>query len=252
MPHVFESAVALIKSPEALRLHRGGWRFLCVSKAVLTTTPQIALITLNPGGTEDTLHSAAESCEHGCAYLAEEWSGNEAGHHPLQLQVQALFKEIHQRLLPEQSANALMNQSLIGYFVPYRTPSAQRSESKNMEGLTDEDYKIGEQLWGPIFRLHAPRLVFTIDRETFKRLEKILFANGGSKKLPPISTGWGNIKAEIAEGFGPNGPLRLVRLPHLSRFKIFNRVNKPEAVHLVEQMMDIICHGLAHTKISTA
>ena len=72
--------------------NRLGWRFLTCPRRNLSAQTRVAMITLNPGGTEDPPDHPRESSEVGSAYLHERWPGHEPGAAPLQRQVQALFE----------------------------------------------------------------------------------------------------------------------------------------------------------------
>ena len=214
-----------------------GWRFLCVSKKVLAAKPPIALLTLNPGGETDPLRLEHESCEDGCAYSDEEWGNHRPGEHPLQKQVQLLFDALAARLTPGECGKSLMQRSLVGYFVPFRS----RDEAR----LNQSQWNFGREIWAPILTKIRPRLILTIDRTTFRYVSGIIRTVDASFVIATPSTGWGAIKACICDTTFEGSPIRLVRLPHLSRFRIFGRDAGREVAESVESLCKQITAGIS-------
>ena len=117
----FDGYVREIEDAYAKFEHTLGWRFLCISRKVLTNTVEIALIACNPGGITIPPDHPTGSCEYGCAYLVEKWRGGPCGHAPLQIQVQMLFQALYGITHIGSSSEDLIERSLIGYFVPFRS-----------------------------------------------------------------------------------------------------------------------------------
>ena len=195
------------------------------SKAVLKSSPKIAFITLNPGGSRIRDDHPSASCEDGSPYLDESWGNKNPGESPLQKQIQRMFDTIREKTNYPGSKRALIKSTLSGHFVPFR--------SRNLDNLKDkkEAFDFGEKIWGEVLETVRPRLFICINKETAERLRKIIattYALPESKSYKP-QTGWGDYTADIVE-FGNNAEVKLLRLPHLSRFTLFTREKSKEEV----------------------
>ena len=87
-----------------------------------------------------------------------------------------------------------------------------------------EAFAFGEKIWSEILASVQPRLFVCINTETRERLRKIIknvYKLPERKSYKP-QTGWGDYTAEILE-FGDNAQIKLLWLPHLSRFTLFTR-----------------------------
>jgi hypothetical protein len=118
------------------------------------------------------------------------------GQHKLQKQVQTLFhylseKAVRRKVLGE----ALLEQSLIAYFIPFRSPSLK--ELHRPKDLL----KFAKRLWTNIFEQIRPRLVISIDRDAYQALGPIIENTTGARlvKQDKLSTGWGKLNANIDE-----------------------------------------------------
>ena len=202
-----------------------GWRFLTCSKNVLKSNPKIAFITLNPGGSRIRDDHDSPSCEKGNPYLDENWKNRPPGESPLQVQIQKMFAKIREKTNCSGSEREFIESALSGYFVPFRSESRDKLPHKK------EAFEFGEKIWLKILRTVQPELFVCIERETTERLRKIIetayrLPEGKSYKL---QTGWGNYTADIVE-FGNSAEVKLLRLPHLSRFTLFTREASEKAI----------------------
>jgi hypothetical protein len=196
--------------------HQLGWRFLSGSKHSLDN-PRVALITLNPGGKTIPKGHAWGSCENGSSYLVEKWKGSaKAGQSNLQRQVQLLFERIIAKGALSIDRDQLIEQSLCGYFVPFRSP--------RLTDLVDKKqaFEFAENLWGKVLEHVKPKLFVCIDPETHKRVGTLV---SSVYRLPKsntktFQTNWGKITATL-DTYGTNPPVNMLRLPHLSTFKLF-------------------------------
>jgi hypothetical protein len=217
MTEIFNESITAINGFYKQMNYKLGWRFLNGSKKILTLNPEIALITLNPGGNEIPEDHPWESCEKGSSYLYESWGNSAPGKHNLQKQIQLMFAQIIKSANLSISTAALIEQSITGYFVPFRSPRLDDLKHKK------EAFEFADNLWGKILQHIKPKLFICIDKDTHKKLKPLL---GNIYNLPitntkKFSTGWGNTTAEL-DSFG-NGPqLQILRLPHLSTFKLFS------------------------------
>ena len=203
--------------------HTLGWRFLTVSKQVLESNPEIVFLTLNPGGSAKYEEHPVASCEQGCAYTHEQWSTHAVGRAPLQIQVQQLFSTLA-TILGRDNTPQLMEQSLLAYFVPFRSPSWEALSRK------DESLDFAKNLWASLFKHIHPRLIIVLGHEPFGQMATLMRSRLlGSEST---ETGWGTITAET----NFYGGTSLVRLPHLSRFKLFGREDsQPRMERLLER-----------------
>jgi len=230
----FDQAVSEIEASYLALGHTLGWRFLNVSKDVLLKHPRIALITVNPGGTGYTPGHGTASCENGCAYLSEIWGNSKKGQSSLQKQVQCLFEAIANQINFAAGGDALMESSLIAYYIPFRSPRLAMLPRKK------ESLAFAHSLWSSLFENIHTKLILTIDPAAFKAFGDLLQQRfpTPSPQHRVMQTGWGAYKAEVKRfGHGDN-ITTLVRLPHLSTFKLFSR---PECKPFTDAILADAC-----------
>lgn len=205
--------------------HQLGWRFLSGPKATLSSASRIAFITLNPGGDYDSPEHPRESQEAGSAFLVESWDGKPAGQSKLQVQVGALFGHLAARV-GGGDRKALMNATLTGHFIPFRSPSF------DLLGDKVKSLDFGEQLWSRIFEHITPQIVITMDTHSFKRVRGIIKRSrpNDPERHIQLPTGWGNYMADVVHYGDSRHRVTLARLPHLSRFTIFTSAKCRAAV----------------------
>jgi hypothetical protein len=200
--------------------HALGWRFLMCPADRLNAKPQIALLTLNPGGgSSDKQRKCEPSCENGSAYVCESWCGKHPGEAPLQKQIRKLFEAIAAKVGREGKGDKLLKQSLAACYIPFRSPSL--NDLPNRKAAKD----FANKLWRDLFTKLDPLLIVTIDRITTKAISQIL-----EKKLkcpaPDVTTfkiGWGAVSADVITFKAGKRKRVILRLPHLSRFQLFGR-----------------------------
>ena len=197
--------------------HRLGWRFLNVSRNVLSTPVKVAFITINPGGDSIPPDHPWPSCEAGVSYLVERWGDTSPGQSKLQIEVQGLFRMLSQYLLFPGLFQELMAQSLISHFIPFRSPTFAELPRQQ------ESIEFGRQLWRRILPIVSPRLIVCLGREVQKELRSLIpgVMGGIAARNQSFETGWGQYTADIHDFHGPFGTIRLLYLPHLSRFQLF-------------------------------
>lgn len=215
----FERAVTEIESAYLALEHTLGWRFLNVSKDVLRKNPRIALITANPGGNSIPADHGTASCESGCAYLSETWGNSKQGRSTLQKQVQKLFGAIADQTDFAGGGEALMESSLIAYYIPFRSPRLAMLPRKK------ESLDFAFSLWSGLFEQIHPKLVLTIDPAAFMAIGDLLRQRfpGPPPEHRVMQTGWGAYTAEVKRFGRGDAIATLVRLPHLSTFQLFSR-----------------------------
>jgi hypothetical protein len=195
--------------------HKIGWQFLTSPQATLSRDCQIALITMNPGGSIEKSDHGRESSEAGSAYIVEAWKhGYAPGQAPLQVQVRRMFSLLATAQGGRTTGDELLNASLTGYFVPFRSPQF-KALAHPRESLT-----FATKLWADILNHCDPKLIITIDQHTRRGLTRILNAKyGATPSLQQFEIGWGTYTADLFT----YGSVAMLRLPHLSRFPIFGR-----------------------------
>jgi hypothetical protein len=222
---LFDTCCADIENEYTRLGHTIGWRFLSGPKVTLTPSAEIAFITLNPGGNDDPPSHPHASQEAGSAYRVESWNGMPPGQSQLQLQVGEMFKLLAERMGSFEHLE-LMDDTLTGHFIPFRSPSFKMLHSKN------DSTTFAVRLWGRIFDHIAPRIVITMDQLTFKHIREIIRVRNPNhaEQHMQLPTGWGSYQADIVR-FSLDGSVRtLVRIPHLSRFGIFTSNKCKQAV----------------------
>jgi hypothetical protein len=214
----FEYLVDEIDSEYARLGHKMGWRFLTVPRRTLEARPEIALITLNPGGSGIDATQGRESCEYGCAYRTEAW-GSAPGKSALQIQVSRLMEEIRIRLRADISLSNFMDDHVLsGYFIPFRSPSY--SELVHPQASV----AFAGHLWSEVFANWMPKLIVTIDNYGFSGLQSIVKKRLATNvdSFRSFDTGWGRVKARVAKFKSPDGiSVAILGLPHLSTYKLF-------------------------------
>ncbi len=238
---IFEQNVASIQEAYLRLGHTLGWRFLTGPKITLSGAAKIAFITLNPGGRSEPEDHPRASCEKGNAYLAETWPGSAPGAAPLQRQVQMLFTQLNSRLDENRSLAEFMDTEVMSaYFVPFRSPSIAALPFRR------ESLKFAHDLWEGIFASWLPRLIITIDNQSFEGIVGIVstrptFRATDRRRFP---TGWGAYEADAIRlsGLHDYGTVTIVRLPHLSRFQLFgNPARGPQ----LSALLDYVSQELA-------
>lgn len=203
--------------------HTLGYRFLLGSSSTLNPETEILFLGLNPGGKRIVPEHPDKSCENGCAFLAEIWgAGNAPGNAPLQVQVQKMFADLAAALPGSRNSKQLLAESLLAYYIPFRSPSISALPNKS------ESRAFSRCLWTDILAAVTPRLIVTMDKDSFADICAIVSGIRGRQRphLLRSDVGWGNIGAELA-GFEKNNSfekMSVIRFPHLSRFKIFGRL----------------------------
>lgn len=231
---IFQDTVDEIKNFYEEHGYEFGWRFLTCSKNVLKSNPKIAFINLNPRGRKPHPDHPWASCEDGSPYLDESWSGNDCGKDSLQIQVQRMFAKIREKTNYPGTLRELIESTLSGYFVPFRSRSVGE-----LKPTKEKAFDFGEKIWLKILDTVQPNLIVCIGEDTSKPLRKIIETvyNLPESKSCKLKTGWGDgtdrpTSAYIFE-FGSKSEVRLLRLPQLSRFPLFaGEKRKQEIDHI--------------------
>jgi len=226
---LFEQAISEIESAYVSLGHTLGWRFLCVSKRVLQAKPQIVLITANPGGKDIPPDHPPASCENGCAYIAETWGAAKKGQHKLQKQVQHLFGALADKTRFKMGGTALMESSLIAYYIPFRSPRIDLLPRKK------ESLNFARSLLAPLFKQLRPKLVINIDPDAYRYFGELIDSSVATpnRQREVMPTGWGAYTADVTRYGEGKQTTTLVRLPHLSTFQLFSRAKYKPFVNAI-------------------
>jgi hypothetical protein len=213
--------------------HKLGWRFLATPAGTLAPETKLAFVGLNPAGS--TYEPPLFSTERGNAYRVERWGAN-GSPTALQVQVGRMYAEIARGAPGSPSTSDLMDATLAAHFCPFRSPGWAGLQSRQ------ESIEFSAALWRDILDVANPRVLISLS-EAGAHLAGVLEGKGAHLRSEPevIWTGWGDITCGLAHYTSPRGPTLLVRLPHLSRFKIFGR---PQSRHAVRQVVDAVQDAL--------
>lgn len=145
-----------------------------------------------------------------------------------------MFGKIREKTNCPGTLRELIESTLSGYFVPFRS-----RDVGELKPTKEEAFDFGEKIWLKILKTLRPNLIVCIGEDTSKRLRKIIETayDLPERRACKLKTGWGDgtdrpISAYIFE-FGSKSEIRLLRLPQLSRFKLFTgKKRKQEIDHI--------------------
>ncbi len=206
--------------------HQLGWRFLYSSRDTLKPATRIVFIGLNPGGNK--LEKTRASCEKGNAYHFETWKP--PGHNSLQEQVCLLYEGIAKAIRSKSPIN-LMDESLAANFIPFRSGSFSKLESKRRCG------ELSREIWTSILEHVQPKLVITMGREVTHEIAALIGKDATVTAPIKGKTGWGEITYDLRWATCGKRRTLIIGLPHLSRFRIFGR---PAGEASMQPMWDAI------------
>jgi hypothetical protein len=209
---LYADSVATIEAEYDRLGHALGWRFLTTPRRTLSSRSQVAFLTLNPGGKGVNPTHGVGSCEGGSAYVHEVWRGYPPGTQPLQRQVRAMFSWL--RLDPDRTLSA--------YFIPFRSPDYRSLRER------DASWQFAVRLWRDIFSEVKPGLLVCIGTKVEAGLRKV-WGEPDHRSFHPV--GWGSIMATVSD----YPTHQVLRLPHLSRFSIFDRDQSIEPLQALRQ-----------------
>lgn len=140
-----------------------GYRFLLSSKNTLYS--DVLFLNLNPGGSQIISDHPLSSCENGPAHLTEIWKeGCAAGMSPLQIQVQRMFAELSKRIPGDRN---LINEALIAYFIPFRSPRIQNLYEK------EKSISFAIELWSEILANIKPKLIICLGNDVCENIRQL-------------------------------------------------------------------------------
>lgn len=233
-------AQAAVKIGDAYRTlgHDQGWSYLYTPRRTLHKSARFLFMGLNPGG-EGTLESTALSTEAGNAYhhdVENNWIGNGQAS-PLQQQVMLFYSLLASRMnYPD--ARRLMDESLAANFCPFR--------SKSWMDLKEREKTISfcKDLWSGILINTRITTIVCMSSIVHKHMTAlILEADGKLLKEKSDRVEWGNVTYSISQFTTANRNITIVRLPHLSRYKIFGREKSNTATSAIVDTVAVSLGG---------
>ena len=223
LSELFESCCEAIEREYHLLGHEIGWRFITGPKSTFSSQTDIVFVSLNPGGDHDPPDHPHASSEKGSSYLIERWNGKPAGKSSLQVQFQRLIQKLQQTSGNEDSLEDYINTKVLtSHFIPFRSKRFAALHNK------DKSIRFGRKLWGQILQKILPKIIITLNPDSFKNLSEILVNSGGQLLDHKFfQTGWGvdttrPIQCEVRKYLKSDKTITILRLPHLSTFKLFS------------------------------
>lgn len=217
----FDSLCGRIRAAYGELGHSMSWSFPYTPQSTLHSSQKLFFIGLNPAGKEGEHYLEERSCEEGNDYLLGDWDRKkwERGNSPLQLQVQELFKRIAASMGESVNYRAIMNESLAANYVPFR------SSKWDSLGNKESTLVFVRELWSDILSFVQPSVIVCIASVAYQDLRSILEKEGfiGSEEREDI--GWGKATYCLTELHKRKRTIILIRLPHLSKYKVFSRAN---------------------------
>ncbi|MEN3798725.1 hypothetical protein ABDZ38_19825 [Aeromonas caviae] len=221
-----ESLFAFIQNKYDNLKNDMGWDLLfCRYENMLSPQYPVAFFGINPGG--GACDTNAISVESECAYYSEPWKGCEEGEAPLQQQMRALYTMIGDEL--GVSYKQLMDGSLMTNYIPARSRNWHSLKGKG------EWLEHARQIWDERIKQVHCKLYIAISKIVFDELDGHLTKHG-FQMVDKINEqiGWGRVRYQIQRYERGDQVSLLVRLPHLSTYKIFSRAACQPAIDRIK------------------
>jgi len=148
-----------------------------------------------------------------------------------------MYKGLAKRL-EHPSPTQLMDETLAVNFCPFRSPSWERLVNRA------QSVAFSVELWSAMLDILEPPVVICLGETATRHLAAAMESQGWRQRQAPEvrPVHWGPQTYALSWYDSPHGRTLLVRLPHLSRFRIFGR---PASRPAVEQLTSAITTGLA-------
>jgi hypothetical protein len=172
---------------------------------------EIYLLGINPGGStnplNDTIKKHITNMANHSAYLDEKWGKHEKGMNPLQKRVRSLVDNLGLKLYDVCASNLIYVSS--------------RNEIKL--GGFEEFNKWADMCWDAheiILKIVQPKAIVIFGNSPFQYLSK---KAESVEWLPDFSSGHGNWKCRAFVGDFSGRRIKVLGVPHFSRFNIINK-----------------------------
>lgn len=214
-----------------------GWRFLYTPARTLAPETRLAFVALNPG--DDKPHDPILCVEKGNAYRieVEDWWGarQQAG---LQTQVRLLYEELAKRIEGATWKKLMDEQTLALNFCPFRSQRWNRLDRQSKKELI----AFSQVMWARVLEIVEPSVIVCLGNDPMKYLDPVVQARATAwTGLVERPVGWGDVKWGVRCYATSSGEVTMVRIPHLSIFKIFGR---PESEPGTSEIADTISAAL--------
>lgn len=221
-----------------------GWRFLYTPACTLAPETRLAFVGLNPG--DDKPHDPILCVEKGNAYRieVEDWWGpkQQAG---LQTQVRLLYEKLAERTEGATWKELMDHQTLALNFCPFRSQRWDRLDRQTQKELI----AFSEGMWARVLKIVEPSVIVCLGNDPMKHLDSVLRARAttwtGLIKRP---VAWKDATWAVRTYTTTSREVTLVRIPHLSTFKIFRH---PESESATTEIVDTISAALRNAKSTT-
>lgn len=219
---------SMIREKYKLLGYKQGWTFLYGPfRNMWTPKYPVAFFGLNPGGSEVTDQELV-SVEKGSAYRIENWGVDENSQSPLQQQLIDLYTRLAKEMNMGIHYDELMDESLMANLVPFR--------SKSWNGLREKETALlfSREFWRERIGMVPTALYVTMSKISFNEISKLLVECGYQEdvgKSVLTMVGWGKVTYQISEYHRNDIRTTVIRLPHLSRYKIFGREPSEPAIN---------------------
>jgi len=235
---LFNESVKKIESAYEELGYQLGWRFLGVNKRVLRNPVQIAYLGLNPGGDHEPENHPREHMEKGNWYMDESWKGLKKGESRLQLESQKMFERLSNHLEMGSTPRPIIESSLIGNLVPFRSPTWELLNSRA------EACEFAHDLWIPILEEMQPKLIICLGKKATPTFRSIIHRWLAPKEFQaptyciPFEYKDGRsvrVSADLIFFEGCERRTALLRLPHFSHYPILtNSASQSKASEIIQ------------------
>jgi hypothetical protein len=214
------STPALCDIQARIEAFPGSFRFLYGPSTTLDSPYNF--VGLNPGGSYDD--ESLMSLETGNAFLDENWAGS--GINPLQMQVQAFFRTMAERLAVDDWASFLTQRWFVSNYVFYRSSCWEEMAHKEMHIVNCKS------IWSSQFARVPPKIIVCNGFVTYEAMKGLL-----------VEQGWA-VETECLSKSAWDGPhtgtmvreerrCLMVGFAHLSRFSVVDRPGNATAMEAV-------------------
>lgn len=212
--------------------YKSSWSFLYTPVKTLHSRQQLMFLGLNPGGPKNADYSTQFSSESGNAYIVGDWSDGK-GLNPLQEQVCELYCRIAKSMQPAIPYETVMDNSLAANYVPFRSSSWATQDDKS------GTLAFSDKLWKDVLEVAWPKVIICISLVAHQRLTNVLTCEKGCHRIALIErqpVGWGEKVTYDVHKFCSAGrsELHLVRVPHLSRYRV---ITQPRCQRAVDEIV---------------
>lgn len=232
---LLEAEKRIVKAYGDLR-HDQGWSFLYTPGKTLSSSARFLFMGLNPAG-EGKIDQADLTTEAGNAYhpkVEKDWPPSGKS---LQAQVVLFYDMLAEKM--GYDSREMMDSTLAANFCPFR--------SKSWKDLKEQKATITfcNDLWSYLIKSTQISTIVCMSSIAHQHMASIIVSAGGkvsdNKGFKPKPVGWGNVSYSATQFLMDGREICLIRLPHLSRYKIFGRDGSSTQV---EEISGLVANSL--------